>query len=89
MKKTQTPLEYLKILRPFMKEKKITFLALSKEMGYNTSHVVRVFKGGYPPTDKFMGCVITAIQSILHKDLEEFYDLRMGWEDSLKKAAPK
>jgi len=78
MKDNKNLVEDLRLLRPFMKEKKISFNDLSKEMEYSTSHVVKVFNGGHPPTAKFRRRVLEAIIAILKKDLYEFYTLMKG-----------
>ena len=80
MKKNKNTIEDLKILRTFMKEKKITFAILSKEMEYSKNHVITIFNGGHSLMDKFMSRTVRAIHRLLHKDLEEFYEVMYGLE---------
>jgi len=78
MKDNKILVEDLRLLRPFMKEKKISFDDLSKKMEYSTGHVVKVFNSAHPPTAKFRRKVLEAIIEILKKDLYEFYTLMKG-----------
>lgn len=78
MKKKEVSHEDLQVLKKFLKEKKITYTALSKEMHYSTSHVIRVFNGEYSVQPKFMKSLLHSIQQILQKDVKQFYDLIRG-----------
>ncbi len=78
MKKEEITSEELQELRKFLKNKKITYAALSKEMNYSTSHVIRVFNGEYTVQPKFMKILLTSIQKILQEDLKQFYELIRG-----------
>lgn len=78
MKENKNYMEDLKGLQAFMKEKSITLAALSKEMNYSTNHVAKVFSGGSPPGEKFVGCMLKGIQRILQKDLKDFYEFMRG-----------
>ncbi len=92
MKNDKNPVRDLKIIRNFMKEKKIFLEALSKEMKYSAPHVRKVFSGCLPITQKFMEKVLKALQRILQKDLQDFYKLMrnkrwttFNWSASIKK----
>ena len=66
----------LKVVRMFLKKKKITLIALSKEMNYSIRHISRLFNDSQekiPP--RFMNELFNAIEIILKKDLKEFYNL--------------
>ncbi len=78
MEKKTPELEDLKQLRAFLKSKKISLAALSKEMDYSTSHVLNVFNGASPVHHKFVRAALKASQGILQKDLKEFYELMRG-----------
>lgn len=75
MKKPILSMEELNIIRTFMKSKKITFKAVSKEMDYSVSHVINVFRGLYGAHRKFVNSLLKALQRILEKDITEFYEL--------------
>jgi len=81
MENNKNSLEDLKLLRTFMKGKKITFDTLRKEMEYSKNHVITVFNGKLTLTDKFMRSAIKAIQRILQKDMETFDEVmgRLVW----------
>lgn len=78
LKKEANVKEELRLFREFMTSKKITYAALSKEMNYSISHVIKVFNGKLPPTTKFMEFLISAICIILKKDLNEFRQFMKG-----------
>lgn len=80
MEKKKVSAEDLLVLRKFLKEKKITYAYLSKEMNYSTSHVIRVFRGEYAIQRKFMCILLHAVQRILQRDLKKFYEIIRGQE---------
>jgi len=80
MKKKEFLPEDLEVLRKFLKDKKITYVSLSKEMNYSTSHVIRVFNGEYSVQPKFIALLLQAVQRILQRDLKQFYELIRGQE---------
>jgi len=78
MRKKHVSEEDLKILRKFLKEKRISLESLSKEMNYSTSHVIKVFRGNYTVQPKFLTLLFGAVQKILERDLDDFKELRRG-----------
>lgn len=78
MKKNQVCEQDLKILRKFLKEKRISLERLSKEMNYSTSHVIKVFRGNHRVQTKFLTLLLGAAHKILKNDLEDFKEFSRG-----------
>lgn len=74
MKKAEITHQDLQEIREFLKKKKITLKTLSKEMDYSNVQVINVFNGYYTITPKFGRRMIFAIEKILQRDLNEFFD---------------
>ncbi len=78
MEKNKDSIEDLKKIRQFMKEKKISLKGLSIQMEYSTWHVIKVFKGRLPSSERFRRTLLHALQTLLQKDLQDFYKLMRG-----------
>jgi len=90
MRKYENPLEELKVIRKFMKEKKIKYVDLAAEMDYSAPHLISVFNGTQAPTAKLRTRLLKGLHQLLEKDLNEFYSIltqpraaHPPWEDVL------
>ena len=68
----------LKDFQKFLKGKKITCEALSKEMGFSQTYVIKVFNGMHPPSERFMSSLFKSTERLLQKDLNLFYNNMRG-----------
>lgn len=75
MRKYENSVDELRVIKRFMREKKITERELSDEMKCSLPHLNSVFNGHYRLTPKLRTALLKSFRKLLEKDLVEFYEL--------------